>query len=168
MFPFYMVICFCIYFFLQSNCESRNTYINASGLWWENRYRAVGSAVVNLGSNVLLIRRLGALGVIIATLNSVLIFDVLLTSRTLFKYSFKHQSIEKYIVWLGKQFFVTIVSCAMMYYICTFVHDIGMIGFCLKGFICVIGSNIIFCIAYINEPEFIYLVRMARKKVSCR
>lgn len=168
MFPFYMVICFCIYFFFLSSCEARNTYINASGLWWENRFRAIGSAVVNLILNVILIQKMGILGVILATIISIIIFDVFFTSRTLFKYTFTNHSMLKYVIWWGKQILVTISACAVMHLICSLILDNGMLGFCIKGILCVIGSNFILWAVNHNDSGFIYMmnfiVRVWHKK----
>ena len=163
MFPFYMVICFCIYFFFLSSCEARNTYINASGLWWENRFRAIGSAVMNLLLNIILIQKLGILGIILATIISILIFDVFFTSRTLFKYTFQNHSISKYAAWWGKQITITLTACAVMYLICKLIHNEGILGFFIKGIVCVVGSNLILWAMNHNDSQFYYMVNFIKK-----
>lgn len=164
MFPFYMVICFSIYFFLLSSCESRNTYINAAGLWWENRFRAIGSAIVNLILNVILVQQLGVLGIILATIISILIFDVFFTSHTLFKYSFKNQDAIKYAFWWMKQFIATLVACFFMYWVCSYIKNTGIIGFCIKGALCVIGANCVLWLFNKNDPGFKFMISFIKKK----
>lgn len=166
MFPFYMVICFCVYFFFLSSCEARNAYINASGLWWENRFRAIGSAVANLFLNVILVQKMGILGIILATIISIVIFDFFFTSRTLFRYTFKNHSMLKYAGWWGKQIIVTMAACAVMYLACTFIHNEGILGFCIKGIMCVIGSNLMLWAVNRNDAGFVYMTKFIKRTLN--
>lgn len=143
-FPFYMVVCFCAYFFLLSSCEARNTYINAAGLWWENRFRAMGGAVTNLFLNIVFVKFWGIFGVILATLISVFAFDFVFTSRTLYRYCFNQEKIYHYFIWWVKQFLLTTVTCVCMFLICENIESAGIGGFIIKGVICVVGSNFLF------------------------
>lgn len=158
MLPFHMVLGFSIYFFLLSSCESRNTYINAAGLWWENRFRAIGSAVMNLLFNMLLVKIWGISGVLLATIVSTLIFDVIFTSRTLYRYCFMKESVIRYFYWWVKQSMLTAGSCTCMYLICMMVKQSGIGGFIIKGIICVTGTNLIFILFRRNDPSFRYLI----------
>lgn len=154
MFPFYMVICFCIYFFLLSSCEARNTYINAAGLWWENRFRAIGSAITNLILNLVFVRIWGIFGVLLATIISTLFFDVIFTSWTLYRYCFKGENIFQYYRWWIKESILTAGSSICMYFICTMVVFPGVSGFVIKGVICVVGTDLLFILFKRNDPSF--------------
>ena len=164
MLPFYMVICFCCYFILLASCEVRNTYINASGLWWENRFRALGGAVTNLILNIILVQKLGLLGIIVSTLISIIVFDVFFTSRTLFKYIFREHSILTYMAWWGKQLTLTFFSCIIMFSLCNLIHSVSIIGFCIKGIMCVLGTNIILWLFNRREPGFLYMTKLLKQK----
>ncbi len=163
MFPFYMVICFCIYFFLLSGCEVRNAYINAAGLWWENRFRAVGGAIFNLLLTFILVQILGVLGVIIATIISVLVFDVIFTSYTLFKYCFERYLLCNYFLWWIKQILIIICASIIMYRICALINVYGILGFMIKGVICIFGANFFLWLFNRGEQGYVYLVKILRK-----
>ena len=156
--------------FLLSSCESRNTYINAAGLWWENRFRAVGSAVVNLILNLVFVRIWGIFGVLLATIISTLLFDVIFTSWTLYRYCFRGEHVVQYYRWWIKQSILTAGSCICMYLICSVIECPGVGGFVIKGMVCVVGTDLLFILFKRNDPSFKDLADkiLSLKKGSCR
>ena len=64
------VICFAIYFFQFALYRLLNVYKDAAGLWHEDRFRPLVTALVNLGLNLLWVRTLGVFGVVCSTVVS--------------------------------------------------------------------------------------------------
>lgn len=64
------VICFAVYFFQFALYRLLNVYKDAAGLWHEDRFRPLVTALVNLGLNLLWVRRLGVFGVVCSTVVS--------------------------------------------------------------------------------------------------
>ena len=64
------VICFAAYFFQFALYRLLNVYKDAAGLWHEDRFRPMTTALVNLGLNLFWVRHIGVLGVILSTVVS--------------------------------------------------------------------------------------------------
>ena len=64
------VVCFAFYFFQFALYRLLNVYKDAAGLWHEDRLRPLVTAFVNLGLNLLWVRRFGVLGVVCSTVVS--------------------------------------------------------------------------------------------------
>ena len=47
-FPFNIVILFCVYFYSLKLGDIRSIYSTVNGLWYENRYRAVIESILNI------------------------------------------------------------------------------------------------------------------------
>lgn len=61
------VICFAVYFFQFALYRLLNVYKDAAGLWHEDRFRPLVTALVNLGLNLWWVHSLGVFGVILST-----------------------------------------------------------------------------------------------------
>ncbi len=70
MLPFGMVICFAVYFFLYTLNRLLSIYKDAAGLWHQDRYNPLISAVLNLALNLLLVKPLGLYGILLSTILS--------------------------------------------------------------------------------------------------
>ena len=64
------VICFAIYFFQFALYRLLNVYKDAAGLWHEDRFRPLVTALVNLGLNLWWVHSLGVFGVVCSTVVS--------------------------------------------------------------------------------------------------
>lgn len=89
MFPNVVAIAFGIYFYALEMGVVRGVYSDAAGLWWENRYRAIVETIANLILNYILVKCFGILGIIVATLISLLVINFGFGSQIVFKYYFK-------------------------------------------------------------------------------
>ena len=90
MFPNVVAIAFGIYFYALEMGVVRGVYSDAAGLWWENRYRAIVETIANLILNYILVKCFGILGIIVATLISLLVINFGFGSQIVFKYYFKN------------------------------------------------------------------------------
>lgn len=86
MFPNVVAIAFGIYFYALEMGVVRGVYSDAAGLWWENRYRAIVETIANLILNYILVKCFGILGIIVATLISLLVINFGFGSQIVFKY----------------------------------------------------------------------------------
>ena len=84
MFPFPVVILFCVYFYVLKMGDIRAIYSDACGLWWENRWRNILEALANLVLNFIFGNLWGVYGIISATLIS-LFFIIKLMNNSLRK-----------------------------------------------------------------------------------
>ena len=111
-----MVVLFCLYFFLYEYNQLFNLYKDSAGLWYEDRYRALLTALVNLTLNLLLVRYIGLYGIIASTVLSILLVGMPWLLHNLFSLLFR-RSISGYLGELAKYTAVTVLSCFVSYFI---------------------------------------------------
>ena len=167
-----VMILFCIYFFLLTLQDMKNVYIDAAGLWWETRYRAIIEGVLNLALNIILGYFLGVFGIILATLISFVGVNLTYGTLILFKYFFTDEKYSRYLLLQIKYTVITCLVAGVCYLVCSFLPFEGILNLLLRGIVCVILPNILYFVLYQKDPqfsdakEFIKGRLLKRKKVS--
>lgn len=153
MFEYEIVVLFCIYFYSLSIANVCFTYRQAAGLWWEDRYRPVVEALTNLLLNIALVQVMGAAGILISTIITIVVLNIPLSIRVLYKNYFQ-VSTKSYWLNLFKITFVGSLACVICVMCCSIIMLNGMAGLLIKGIICLILPNIILCIGYLHIRDF--------------
>jgi len=143
-----MVFLFCAYFYVLRMGDIRATYVEACGLWWEHKHRAIIEAVSNLVLNVVLCRFYGVYGVIIATLLTLFIINFGFGSRTLFKYYFTEQPLSQYFVQHFFYMSITAIACILTYLLCASIEGSPWMVLIARALICCVAPNIIYLAVY--------------------
>ena len=166
MFPYPIVIAFCIYFYALEIGVIRGVYSDAAGLWWENRYRAIAESVTNIILNYIFVLKFGVMGIIVATLISLLIINFGFGSQIVFKYYFKNGKLMEYFALHLLYAGVTAVICVITYIGCGFIATNGIFGFVEKVVVCLILPNIFYVLIYhstaIYQQSMIWLTNALR------
>ncbi|MGN8963364.1 lipopolysaccharide biosynthesis protein [Bariatricus sp. HCP28S3_D3] len=150
MFPFGIVLQFGLYFYIYQIRKIPVVYKDAAGIWWEDRFRPYVCMVVNLVLNIILVQYIGVSGIILSTVFSLMI-SIPWENYTVFKYIFQCSS-KKYYLKMLRYLFTMIVAGGITFYLCSFCID-GILGFFIKGIICLIVPNILFYIFNHKEEE---------------
>lgn len=150
---FSAVVCFVIYFFVDQVNQILITYKDAAGIWHEDRFRPLVTALVNLILNIIMVQIIGIYGVLLSTVIAVLFVGMPWILHNLFKALFK-QSMMEYVIRLLFYSVVTAVVSAICLFLCSFIHDKGILTMLLKALICVVVSNALFFVAYSKTKEF--------------
>ncbi len=153
MFDYSIVILFCIYFFSLSIANVCFTYRQAAGLWWEDRYRPIIEAITNLILNIILVQKLGATGILISTITTIVVLNIPLSIRVLYK-NFFQLSTKTYWINLIKLTLIGIVSCVVCVFACAVISTVGWEGLIFKGIMCCVIPNIILMIGYSRIKDF--------------
>lgn len=164
LFGYSTVICFVIYFFLDRVMQLLITYKDAAGIWHEDRFRPLVTAIVNVVMNIILILVMGLNGVIISTIISILFVGIPWILHNLFTVLFK-RSMKEY-VW--KLLFYTIVIvfvCVVCAIICSYIPDGGIGRLLLKAVVCGVVANVLFALAYFKTPEFAQTMDIVKRLV---
>lgn len=155
LFPFPVMILFCIYFYFLTATDIRNIYIDACGCWWENRGRSILETLLNLSFNMILGYYFGVYGILTATLITVLFVNFPYGTVILFRSYFKKQNIKEFFLMHLFYFLVTAAVAAITYFICALLPADGLSVFVLKCIICIIVPNILFLLCYFKTSAFI-------------
>lgn len=161
--PFSMVILFAIYFYSWKIHDVVHTYKDALGLWNEDRYRPLLSAIINLCLNLFLVRQIGLYGIVISTIVSELIFSLLWAPKVLFDRYFKCPLYEYYVRIL-KYTFITVLCGFFVLWIAEMI-DISVTGitridsllvFAIRAIIVLVLTNLMYFFIYRNSKELLF------------
>lgn len=168
LFPFPVVVLFCVYFYVLKMGDIRSVYSDAKGLWWENRYRAILESVTNLVLNFVLGKFFGVYGIIIATLISLFFVNFIWGSSIIYKYYFTEIRISEYYLLHLFYAVVTFGSCAATLFVCSILNVAGVTGLLLRFLICMILPNILYFLCYFRTPMFLEAKKFVMASVKRR
>ena len=156
-FPFQTMVLFVIYFYLLTMMDVRNVYIDATGVWWQNKTRPIVEALSNIALNFLFAYFWGVDGILWATIITVVFVNLAFGSRVLFKEYFTMFKCKEYLLPQIFYFLVTFISCILVNKICEFLPSYGFLWMLLKLVICLTFPNLIFLLSYLITPEYAYI-----------
>ena len=152
-----IIICLCIYFFLGQLNKIVNTYKDAAGIWHEDRFRPLLTAIVNLTFNIILVKYIGLFGIILSTIIATAFIDFPWVTLKIFNSVFNKKQLKKFILKITIYILSTILISITSYYICSFINIDGILGLLLKLCICILVSTTIITISYHKTAEFKFL-----------
>lgn len=156
------VLCLCIYFFVYEMAAMMIQYKDAAGIWHEDRFRPLITALFNLMLNLILVQSIGLLGVILSTVISFIFIGIPWLVKNLFSILF-HTSPVSYIKTMVYYILITIMAGGTSYSICTLIPGDGILSFILKGVTCCIIPNIIFTVGYYRLKEFEQVFQLVKR-----
>lgn len=142
------------------------TFKNAKGLYWYNRYMPIYESIINLVASVILVNYYGVAGVLLGTIISSILTCVWIEPHVLYKYGFGtsiRPFFKKYILYL----FVFAFSMTCTFFISKIINDNSIFGFFLKCGIAAVIPNVITLLIFRNTVECKYFLKLViRKKNS--
>ena len=160
-----MVICMCCYFFLHEINRLINTYKDAAGMWHEDRWRPLVVSITNLGLNLIMVQYIGLFGILLSTVISMLFVGMPWLLYNLFTVIF-HRNAFEFILRTLWYVVVTVISCVIFYWLCSYITIDGVIGFIVKGIVVFVGTNFVFLASTFKLQEFTQTKEMALKIVK--
>lgn len=112
MFSDSIMILFAVYFLLQKIGDVQAQYFDAAGLWWNGKWRGIIEAIANLILNIGLGYKFGVIGIVLATILTILFINFPLSTYYTFKYYFKRN---------GKSFVLEQLTIVIKIIICSFI-----------------------------------------------
>ena len=164
MLDFKCVICFCIYYFVYEINQLLNTYKDAAGIWHEDRFRPLITAIANLGMNLVMVQFWGIYGVILSTVLSMLFVGMPWLLHNLFTVLFTKKELLPYLKRIMYYVFVTLVSCVITNVICNVIQlQSEWIVLVIRAIICCIFPNALYFLTYYKLPEFKECIKLINK-----
>ncbi len=141
-------------------------YKSKAGLFVQDKYAPVFEGLVNLIASIILMQRLGLVGVFIGTTISTLLVPFWNQPRILYKNLFKKSVwiyFRKYIFYL----LLTLIIGLGTSSVCNlFIDGYSFISLCERGIICLIIPNIIYLVLFYKTEEFKYLLGALKSQIS--
>ncbi len=153
-------------FYVSSMRTPVNNTKSVLGLFWDDRYKSIVEAAVNLMVSVILVQRWGVEGIMAGTLISTLAFPfwcepMVLCHRGL------HVSAKGYFRDYLIHLIVTVAAGVMTWFLCCTIGE-GYIGFMLRCLTCAVIPNLVYLAVYRRTEDFAFyrhvLRHAARKK----
>lgn len=141
-----------------------NIYKDACGLYWQTKYRALATAVVNLVVSLVLVQYIGIEGVFIGTIIAYLTTIYVKDPFVVYKECFKRSIGSYYRQLIGRIIFLLVLN-----WICGTIvkllsrYLVGIFLFLVAGVILTIIINIIFIMIYYKTSEFKYFFELVKK-----
>lgn len=154
MLEFTAVVCFSIYFFVYEINQLLNTYKDAAGIWHEDRFRPLVTALTNLLMNLVMVQFWGVYGVLLSTVLSTLFVGMPWLLHNLFTVLFERKYLSHYLRCLIRYAGVVFLSCVVSATICHFIELSDWMTLIVRMIICCIVPNIIYFAAYHKMTEF--------------
>lgn len=139
-------------FYLTGMRQTVSAFKSTSGLFWNDRFRPLAEALVNLVVSIILLKVFGFIGVILGTTISTLTTTFWVEGVIVYK----HVLDERISAFFTKYFIYMITvlgSGALTYYLCSFVQVNGFFAFVLKAVICFLLCNALFFVIFGRTEE---------------
>ena len=163
------VVCLCIYFFIYEINRLLNTYKDAAGIWHEDRFRPLVTAIANLTMNLIMVQFWGIYGIILSTVLSMLFVGMPWLIQNLFSTIFKKDLLRGYVALLLKYAFIALAVSIITLFFSSFVRGSVYIELVIRAIICLIVPNVILWLIYRNKKEYIQSLliveRVSRGKI---
>lgn len=122
---FSTVTLLCLSFYLTRMRNGVGLFKDCAGLFWQDRWKPIAEAVVNLVVSIILAKFMGINGVFLGTIISTIIAPFWVEPYLLFKHVFKKSSwqyFKRYIL----DFVITIAVACITFFICSFIPEGGI------------------------------------------
>lgn len=147
------MILFCIYYYITQIGFARSVYGRACGIWWNTKYYAILEVLFNLVLNFGLGYIWGMNGILLATIISVCIFNIVLSGKKVINICFDRSSKEYFknnVYYALLTFLVGIVA----YNICERLSGNIYVMIVNKILICIAVPNIIFALVSFGHKKY--------------
>lgn len=141
---------------------SVQTFKNAKGLYWQNKFMPVGEALINLIASVILAKSMGVSGVLLGTIVSSILTCVWIEPRVLYKYGF-HKSPKSYYVRYIKYLAIFAVIMAVTYGCNSLILSDNLLTFVVKCCISGVVPNLLMVLFFYKTEEFDYIKSAAMR-----
>lgn len=157
--PFSMVVCFCVYLFIKIINTLLNVYKDAAGIWHQDRFRPLVTAITNLMLNLIMVRIWGLYGVLLSTIISMLFVGMPWLLHNLFTQIF-NENIKQYLLVLVKYNIVAVVLAMICMFVSRIINfDKLILTILVRGVVVTILSNSIMMILFRTTREYKSLMK---------
>ena len=161
---FSVVLILGINFFFNGMRQTCLMYNDALGLYWENRYKPIAEALINLLFSLILLHFYGLIGIFLGTLCSILFVCVWYEPYIIFKTAL-NIPIKEYLKKYFEYVIVTFITGLITFFFCYSVKMTGIFSFIILCIICMFVPNTLFLIYYNKSDEFRYFFDLVKNKI---
>ena len=143
----------CLNFYFTGMRQATLIFRDSMGLFCYDKYKAVAEAVINLVFSIVLGRKLGTIGVFLGTLISTITTSFWVEPFVLFRYRLKRSSKPYFFKYLYYTM-MTFVLWLLETRICERITGNPWVVCIVRGFICLVLTNVAYFLIYHRTKEF--------------
>lgn len=152
--PFSAVICLVVYYYIYEINQLLNLYKDAGGIWHEDRFRPLVTAIANVSMNLIMVQFWGIYGVLLSTVLSMMFVGMPWLFHNLFTTLFDRSQMRPYLSKLFNYTITAVVSCVIVLLICNFIN-FGLIAtIVLRLVVCVTVPFVMYILIFGRSVEF--------------
>lgn len=154
-----IVLVLSINFYITGMRKAILTFRDATGLYWEDRYKPIVESIINLVVSIVLVNIIGTVGVFIGTFISTITTCFWVEPYILYKYEFKEKVssyIKKYLIYT----LIGIIVGLITFFITNMIVPVNIWMFIVKAVLCVIIINGAFILIFHKTDEYKYFKNM--------
>lgn len=89
-----VMFAFSVYFLVEKELNVVGQYYDAAGLWWHGKWKGIIEAIANIILNIIMCKLFGVLGIVAATIITILFIGFPLTAYYLYKFYYEKSSFK--------------------------------------------------------------------------
>lgn len=160
-----IVLIIVLNFFLVGMRQTTISYNTTLGLFWNDRYKPWVEAIINLIVSIILLKRLGFIGVLVGTFISTVTTSFWVDPYILYKYGFKEKLRDYFYRYIG--YIVIIMFTGIISYkICSLFTDFTWMNLFSRVGVCVVVPNIIFILCFYRTNELKYFLKLLKEIIA--
>lgn len=152
--PFSAVICLVVYYYIYEINQLLNLYKDAGGIWHEDRFRPLVTAIANVSMNLIMVQFWGIYGVLLSTVLSMMFVGMPWLFHNLFTTLFDRSQLWPYLSKLLKYTITAVVSCVIVLLICNFINFGLITTIILRLVVCVAVPFVMYIVLFWRSSEF--------------
>lgn len=160
-----IVLVITLNYYLSGMRQTCIVYNTTLGLFWNDRYKPIFEAIINLVASIFLIKLYGFIGVFLGTLISNLLTNFWVEPYLLYKYGFK-KNVRDYFNRYCKYTAVAMVSCFIVNLIFSSVIPKNIIEWLVKAIFCSCILLVLMILPFINTNEYKFVYKTLKKLIN--
>lgn len=154
MLPFVSVFLFCVYFLMLQLGDIINLYKDATGLWWEGRYRVSVEAISNAILCFLLGKIWGINGILLAPIITLALLDISYGGFIVFKYYFVNENFYKMLKTIVFYLIMILLSLLLSNCVCTLYNGSVVCNIIFRILVSLTLPNIVYFILLFKTDNY--------------
>ena len=155
-----------INFYINGLRITANQFRNASGTFWNDRYKPIIESIVNIVFSLVLVQYYGVFGVIFATIICRLFVTLPFEQFVVFKHVFNKSFISYYLTTCMRLLLILVIGCLSNYVLSIINVNTSIIVSVMIGFALATIISLVFLLVNWNREEFNFFLELIKKYLN--
>lgn len=164
LFDFSIVIVIVIVFYLRGMRKAVLTFKDATGNFYHDRYKPLIESVINFIISIILVKRIGIIGIFLGTVISTLTTSLWIEPYVLYKYVFK-QNVKEYFYKFIKYTIIAIIVGITTLLVSSIIKNVSILTIIIKLIICLVIPNTLYFLIFYKTKEQKYFINLIKVNI---